>query len=59
MSKIKRLLEHYAVNEIIRKRGDKWVVLTKDGSKVLGTHDSESAADKQLQAIHISQSKQK
>ena len=45
--------------EKIEKRGDKWVVLTKDGSKVLGTHGSEEDAKKQLAAIEISKHKQR
>ncbi len=39
---------------MIKRRGDKWVVTTSDGKKVLGTHDSEESAKKQLIAIEIS-----
>jgi hypothetical protein len=35
----------------IKKAGDKWQVWTKDGSKMLGEHDSEAAAKKQLAAV--------
>lgn len=35
----------------IRKEGDKWVIYSKDGSKKLGTEDSEEAAKKRLQQI--------
>lgn len=42
------------VLEKIEHRGNKWVVLTHDGSKVLGEHDTEEQAKKQLAAIEIS-----
>ena len=45
------------LDEIIKKRGDKWVVLTHDGKKKLGTHASKKAAEKQLDAIHINKAK--
>lgn len=35
----------------IEKRGDKWVVLNQDRTKVLGEHDDKESAVKQLQAI--------
>jgi len=35
----------------IEKRGSKWVVLSADGSQVLGTHDTRVAAQRQLRAI--------
>jgi phage-related protein (TIGR01555 family) len=35
----------------IEHRGSKWVVLSADGSKVLGTHDTKAEAEKQLRAI--------
>lgn len=41
------------IHESIKKRGSKWVVLSKKG-KVLGTHDTKKEATKQLQAIEIS-----
>jgi len=37
----------------IRKRGDKWEVVNKAGTKVLGTHSSRPKAVKHLQAIEI------
>jgi uncharacterized membrane protein len=46
--------ESFVVNEMIKKRGKKWVVLDKSGKKVLGTHPSREKAVKQLQAIEIS-----
>lgn len=42
---------------VIRKRGDKWVVLSKDGSKQLGSHASKGEALKQLAAVEISKKK--
>lgn len=41
------------VNEMIRKRGNKWVVLDKKGKKVLGTHPTKEKALSQLRAIEI------
>jgi hypothetical protein len=40
--------------EMIRKRGDKFVVMDSKGKKVLGTHESKKKAQKQLAAIEIS-----
>lgn len=37
---------------IKQKRGDEWVVTKKDNDEVLGTHDSESKANKQLSALY-------
>jgi hypothetical protein len=42
------------LDEHVVKRGDKWVVTNKDGTKTLGTHDSRESAVKQLQAIEAS-----
>ena len=42
------------VLEMIKKRGNHWVVLNKKGTKVLGTHSSKEKALKQLRAIEIS-----
>lgn len=39
------------LQEKIKKRGNKWIITTKDGSKTLGTHDSKNDAIKQLQTI--------
>jgi hypothetical protein len=43
--------------DMIEQRGDKWVVLTADGSRVLGTHDSEKDAENQLRIIEESKNK--
>ena len=42
---------------MIQKRGDKFVVTNKAGTKVLGTHASKEKAAKQLAAIEISKAK--
>jgi hypothetical protein len=42
---------------MIVKRGNKFLVMDSKGKKVLGTHDSEASAERQLTAIHISQQK--
>jgi hypothetical protein len=42
---------------MIKKRGDKFVVTDKSGTKVLGTHPSKKKAAKQLAAIEISKAK--
>ncbi len=39
------------LTEMVRKRGNKWVVLDKHGKKVLGTHPTKEAAEAQLRAI--------
>lgn len=39
---------------MIQRRGDKWVVLTHDGKRVLGTHATEAQAREQLRAIEAS-----
>lgn len=44
------------VEKRIAHRGDKWVVLDSAGKKVLGTHDSEDAAKRQLRAIEANKS---
>lgn len=49
--------DNFVMNEMVRKRGSKWVVLDKSGKKVLGTHPSKEKAVKQLQAIEISKHK--
>lgn len=36
---------------VIEQRGSKWVLLTKDHSRVLGTHASRAAAEAQERAI--------
>ncbi len=42
------------INEVIEKRGNKWVLLSKDRSKVLGTHDTKKDAEAQERAIKAS-----
>ena len=39
---------------MIRKRGNKYVLYTKDGKKVLGRHSSLKKAQKQERAIQAS-----
>ena len=51
-------LKAVLVQEKIKKRGNKHVVTTDDGSKTLGTHDTEKEAQAQLYAIHKSQEEQ-
>jgi hypothetical protein len=43
-----------SLSETIKHEGGKWKVYSKDGSKLLGTHDTEEEAQKQLAAIEIS-----
>lgn len=43
----------------IRKLGDKFLVTDSTGKKVLGTHDTEKEAKKQLAAIEISKGRSK
>ena len=38
---------------MIRHEGDKWVLYTKDGSKVLGRHDTEGDAEAQERAREL------
>lgn len=45
------------INEMIKHRGNKWLVFTKDGKKLLGTHNSKKDAESQLAAIEISKHK--
>lgn len=40
------------VTATIRKCGSKWCLYTKDGSKLLGRHDTKTGAQKQEAAIH-------
>ena len=44
---------------MIRKEGRKYILLTKDGSKVLGKHNTLKGALRQEKAIKISQKKRK
>lgn len=44
---------------IIKQRGDKWVLLTKDSGEILGEHDTENEAKAQEQAIQVSKASAK
>ena len=44
---------------MIRKQGSQYVLYTKDGSRVLGRHNSRDAAEKQEKAIKASERKKK
>ena len=44
---------------MISKKGSKWQVKNKEGTKVLGTHATKAEAQKQLAAIEISKAKSK
>ncbi len=52
------LLRVTAEENMVRRRGKKWVVLSEDG-KVLGTHSSEEDANEQLAAIESSKARRK
>jgi len=52
--RVSRFEDFQVLNEMIKKRGSKWVVTDKSGKKVLGTHTSREKALKQLRAIEIS-----
>lgn len=45
------------LNEVIKKKGNYWYLYTKDGSKVLGKHETKKNAVKQEIAINISKGK--
>jgi hypothetical protein len=45
------LKEENEMNETIRHEDDKWVIYSKDGSKKLGTYDTEKDAKKRLRQI--------
>lgn len=51
--------EFKTLTEKIEKRGSEWVVLSSDGSEVLGTHSTREKAVKQLAAIEISKKERK
>jgi len=59
MKNFKIIRSEMSLDESIVKRGDKWVVMNKDKTKVLGTHDSEKKAQAQLAAIEISKKSSK
>lgn len=41
----------------VDKEGNKWVVRKKDGGKLIGTHDSQAEALKQIVAIRLNEGK--
>lgn len=45
------------LSEMIRKRGNDWVVLDRTGKKVLGTHSTKEQAEGQLRAIEANKNK--
>ena len=45
------------LNEVVKKRGDEWVVMNKDETKVLGTHPSKTKALAQLRAIEANKAR--
>lgn len=38
---------------MIKKQGDKWVILNHDGTKTLGTYPTQATAKKRLQQIEF------
>lgn len=42
-----------------RRRGGKVQVVKRDDQQVMGTHDSEAKADRQIAALHASESNRK
>lgn len=44
---------------MIKKNGDKWIIMSKDGKKKLGEYDSRTAAQKRLQQIEYFKNKPK
>ena len=38
---------------VIKQEGSKWVLYTRDGSGVLGRHDTKGAAERQERAIEM------
>jgi len=42
---------------MIKKRGKKWVLLSKESGRVLGTHPSRAAAARQERAINLSKAR--
>lgn len=42
---------------MIRKRGKKWVLVSKTSGRVLGTHPSKAAAERQEAAVNISKAR--
>lgn len=48
---------HQGGNNVIRKEGNKWVLRTKDGSKVLGRHGTKAQAKRQERKIKMEEAK--
>lgn len=42
---------------MIKKRGKKWVLVSKTSSRVLGTHSTKAGAERQEAAINISKAR--
>jgi hypothetical protein len=42
---------------MIRKRGKKWVLLSKSSGRVMGTHPTRAAAERQEAAVSISKAR--
>ena len=42
---------------MIKKRGKKWVLLSKKSGRVLGTHPTKAGADRQEAAVNISKAR--
>lgn len=57
LSKYPNYYSNHEVNEKIVHQGDRWLVFTKDGKKLLGSHESRKDARDQLAAIEISKNK--
>lgn len=61
MKKTKSKIRHYGAddsrNYIIKKRGDQWCLMTADGSRVLGCHESREKAEEQEKAIKVQEEK--
>ncbi len=43
----------------VRKRGNKWVVISKSSGRVLGTHKTKKKAIKQLRAVYANYNRKK
>jgi len=55
--KLKKLLRRF-ISETIRKCGSKWCLYTKDGSKILGKHDTKKDAIGQERAIYANENEE-
>lgn len=49
--------KHKDINEKIKHEGDRWNVYSKNGRKLLGSHETRKEARKQLAAIEIAKHK--